>query len=124
MKSSVTRAPRAGIAMDFITPDAGLDAAVTVTLAQIPDRAGVVVFPGKTESKLASGVTGGKKPRRGVLQHGYIVCARYGLFRGVGKGSCRREAGNKTADCVGARLEKQRHGAGGVRTDFSHRRDL
>ena len=74
MKSSVTRAPRADIAMDFTMPRAGLDVAVTVTLAQIPDRAGGVVFLGITESKLASRVTGGENC--GVaLQHGYVVRA-------------------------------------------------
>ena len=81
MKSSVTRAPRAGIAMDFITPGAGLDVAVTVTLAQIPDRADAAVFLGIAESKLASRETGGKNCGE-ALRHGYIVHARYGPFSG------------------------------------------
>ena len=62
-------------------PGAGFDVAVTVALAQIPDRAGGVVFLGITESKLASRATGGENC--GVaLQHGHVVRALYGPSSG------------------------------------------
>ena len=96
---------------------------VTASVAKMADRADAAVFLGIAESNLAGRVTGGEN--RGVTCAARSRCPR--ALRPVhwgGKGSCRREAGDKAAGCVGARLEKQRRGAGGVRAEFAHRRDL
>ena len=75
VKSIVTRAPRANLALEFTPANAGnggLDTTVTAMLPQISDRADLAVFLAITENNLFNRVTAGEN-RGSTLKHDHVV---------------------------------------------------
>ncbi|MEO8384841.1 MAG: DUF1223 domain-containing protein [Betaproteobacteria bacterium] len=85
LQAIAARPPRANLALEFTAVAAGLDIALTATLAQVADRADAVVFVAITENNLSNRVTAGEN--RGVtLKHDHVVRALYGPLGGDASG--------------------------------------
>ena len=84
LKNIAVRTPRANLALEITTATTGLDAALTVTLPQISDRADAAVFLAITENNLSNRVTAGEN--RGVtLKHDHVVRTLIGPLGGESK---------------------------------------